>query len=226
MSRIRTDMAVRYICGNRAHPGHNVICRFWTENREGFKEVFMKVLVMALERGYLKKEGNISVDGTKIHTNASKHSAVSYKRAVQMIEEAKQEVKELIGKTEEADSRPLDEDLTIPKEALIKSERSSRIGSMKTQQTFTDVEYGKRKRISRREVFLDTMESLVPWEKLKGQIRPHYFQGKRGRPPKGIQTMLRMYLLRIWFNLADEALEEHIYDSYAMRKFMGLDFSE
>jgi IS5 family transposase len=77
---------------------------------------------------------------------------------------------------------------------------------MKTQQTFTDIEYGRRKRISRREVFLDTMESLVPWEKLEGQIRPHYFHGKRGRTPKGIQTMLRTYLLRIWFNLADEAL--------------------
>ncbi|MDR2796142.1 MAG: IS5/IS1182 family transposase, partial [Spirochaetaceae bacterium] len=45
---------------------------------------------------------------------------------------------------------------------------------MKTQQPFTDVEYGKRKRISRREVFLDTMERLVPWEKLEEQIRPHY----------------------------------------------------
>jgi IS5 family transposase len=97
---------------------------------------------------------------------------------------------------------------------------------MKKQQTFTDIEYGKRKRVSRREVFLDTMEQLVPWEKLEGKIRGYYFQGKRGRPPKGIGTMLRMYLLQVWFNLADESLEEHIYDSYAMKKFMGIDFSE
>jgi IS5 family transposase len=97
---------------------------------------------------------------------------------------------------------------------------------MKKQQTFTDIEYGKRKRISRREVFLDTMERLVPWGKLEEEIRPYYFQGKRGRPPEGIQTMLRMYLLQLWFNLADGALEEHIYDSYAKRKFMGIDFME
>jgi transposase len=50
-----TDVAVRYICGNTAHPDHSVICRFRTDNREGFKEVFTKVLVMAQEMGYLKK---------------------------------------------------------------------------------------------------------------------------------------------------------------------------
>jgi IS5 family transposase len=88
--------------------------------------------------------------------------------------------------------------------------------------------YGNRigKRISRREVFLDTMEHLVPWKRLEEEIRLYYFKGKGGRSAKGIQPMLSMYLLQIWFNLADEALEEHIYDSYGMRKFMGLDFSE
>jgi IS5 family transposase len=57
-------------------------------------------------------------------------------------------------------------------------------------------------------------------------IKPYYPTGKRGRPPKGINLMLRMYLLQIWFNIVDEALEETIYDSYAMRQFMGLDFSK
>jgi IS5 family transposase len=52
------------------------------------------------------------------------------------------------------------------------------------------------------------MENLVSWEKLEEQIHPYYFHGKRGCPPKGIQTMLRMYLLQIWFNLSDEALGE------------------
>jgi hypothetical protein len=63
---------------------HRVICRFRNENREGFKEVFTKVLVMAQEMGYLKKIGNISVDRTEIHANADKHRAVSCKRAVQI----------------------------------------------------------------------------------------------------------------------------------------------
>jgi IS5 family transposase len=90
---------------------------------------------------------------------------------------------------------------------------------MEKQQTFTD-------RVSRREAFLETMNKLVPWQRLEKKIRPHYYAGKRGRPPKGIQLMLRMYLLQVWFNLADEAAEEQIYDSYAMRKFMGIDFTE
>ena len=97
---------------------------------------------------------------------------------------------------------------------------------MEKQQTFTDMEYARRKRKSRRETFLETMNSLIPWQRLEEKIRPHYFAGKRGRPPKGIQLMLRMYLLQVWFNLADEAVEEQIYDSYAMRKFMGIDFTE
>jgi IS5 family transposase len=83
-----------------------------------------------------------------------------------------------------------------------------------------------RKRVSRREAFLETMNKLVPWQRLAEKIRPRYFAGKRGCPPKGIQLMLRMYLPQVWFSLADEAVEEQIYGSYAMRKFMGIDFME
>lgn len=54
--------------------------------------------------------------------------------------------------------------------------------------------------------------------------RPHYPSGKRGRPPIKIKTMLRMYLLQCWFSLFDEGVEDAIYDSYAMRKFMGINF--
>ena len=96
---------------------------------------------------------------------------------------------------------------------------------MEKKQSFTDMEYGQRKRVSRRGAFLDTMNKLVPWQRLEEKIRPHYYAGKRGRPPKGIRLMLRMYLLQVWFNLADEAVEEQIYGSYAMRKFMGIDFT-
>jgi IS5 family transposase len=70
------------------------------------------------------------------------------------------------------------------------------------------------------------MEEIIPWEKLVEIIKPYYFKGERGRPPRGIEAMLRMYLLQIWFSLADEAAEENIYDSYAMRQFMKLDFYE
>ncbi|MDR1931057.1 MAG: transposase, partial [Treponema sp.] len=76
-----TDVAVRYICGGKAHPEFSVICAFRRENREAFKEAFIKVLGIAQETGHLKKLGNISVDGTKIKANASKHKAVSYEYA-------------------------------------------------------------------------------------------------------------------------------------------------
>ena len=79
------DIGARYICGNKAHPDHSVICRFRTGNREAFGEAFTKILMMARELGVLKRRGGVSVDGTKVHANASKHSAVSYKRAVEMI---------------------------------------------------------------------------------------------------------------------------------------------
>ena len=61
-----------------------------------------------------------------------------------------------------------------------------------------------------------------------GLIEPHYYsseKGKKGRKAKPIETMLRMYLLQVWFSLSDEGVEEAIYDSYAMRRFMGLDFA-
>ena len=57
-------------------------------------------------------------------------------------------------------------------------------------------------------------------------ILPFYPSGKRGRPVKGIETMLRMYLMQIWFNLSDAAIEDAIYDNYAMRPFMCIDFNE
>lgn len=95
---------------------------------------------------------------------------------------------------------------------------------MKQQTTFTDFEYGNRRRISKREKFLQKMDKIIPWNEWCQIIQEHYYKGLRGRPPIRIETMLRMYLLQIWFNLSDEGLEDAIYDSYAMRSFMGLDF--
>ncbi len=96
------------------------------------------------------------------------------------------------------------------------------------QPSFTDVEYGNRRRVSKREQFLETMDATIPWQVWVGLIEPHYFQnkpGKRGRKAKPIETMLRMYLLQVWFSLSDEGVEDAIYDSYAMRRFLRLDFT-
>ena len=92
------------------------------------------------------------------------------------------------------------------------------------QQTFSDIEYANRRRPTKREVFLDAMDSIIPWKDWVEMIRPYYPEGKRGRRPIEIEIMLRMYLMQNWFTLSDIGIEEAIYDSYAMRKFMGLDF--
>ena len=93
-----------------------------------------------------------------------------------------------------------------------------------SQMTFSDYEYSLRKRKTKREEFLDIMNEIIPWEEWVEFVRPYYPNGKRGRPTKGIEKMLRMYLLQIWFNLSDEGVEDAIYDSYAFRKFMNIDF--
>jgi IS5 family transposase len=97
---------------------------------------------------------------------------------------------------------------------------------MRNQETFSDIEYANRKRITKRETFLKIMDEIIPWSEWLEFIRPFYPKGEQGRPPRGIELMLRMYLLQIWFNLSDEMTEDSIYDSYAMRRFMRLDFFE
>ena len=92
------------------------------------------------------------------------------------------------------------------------------------QQTLSDMEYSNRKKKTKREEFLEIMEEIIPWDEWVGIIRPYYPAGKRGRPPIDLEQMLRMYLLQIWFNLSDPGTEDAIYDSYAMRKFVGIDF--
>jgi IS5 family transposase len=95
-----------------------------------------------------------------------------------------------------------------------------------SQQSFSDMEYSLRKRTTKREEFLNIMDEIIPWDEWVDIIKPHYPSGRRGRPPKGIEKMLRMYLLQCWFNLSDEGIEDAIYDSYAFRKFMGINFLE
>lgn len=94
------------------------------------------------------------------------------------------------------------------------------------QFTMADIEYSNRKKKTKREEFLDAMEEIIPWSQWVELIRPYYFNNTRGRKPIGIETMLRMYLMQTWFNLSDEGIEDSIYDSYAMRTFMHIDFSE
>lgn len=96
---------------------------------------------------------------------------------------------------------------------------------MEKQQNFTDMEYTNRRRTTKREAFLEKMDAILPWQNWVALVAPYYPDGKRGRKPVEIEQMLRMTMLQVWFSLADEGVEDAIYDSYAMKSFMGIDFS-
>ena len=94
------------------------------------------------------------------------------------------------------------------------------------QLNFTDMEYNFRRKKTRREEFLETMQTLLPWDEWADLVRPHYPSGSRGRKPQPIQRMLKMYMLKNWFDLSDLSTEEAVYDSYSMKRFLQLDFSQ
>ncbi len=91
------------------------------------------------------------------------------------------------------------------------------------QRTFSSLGFDVHGKQTRRQRFLAEMDTIVPWRKLCRLIEPHYPKGDRGRPPIGIDRMLRTYFLQIWFNLSDPAVEDALYDSAAMRDFVGID---
>jgi transposase len=124
------NIAVRLLTAD-THPDHDTICTFRRENKALLSESFVKVLQLAQELK-LAQFGQItvSIDGTKIAANASKHSAVSYQRAGQLIEQLEGEVQQLLAKAEQADATPLQDGLTIPEEQHNFTDSESRI--MKT----------------------------------------------------------------------------------------------
>src|SRR5881296_3191821 len=83
--------------------------------------------------------------------------------------------------------------------------------------------YERYRRPTKRDAFLATMEQIVPWEELCSVIEPHYPKAGNGRPPVGLERMLRMYFVQHWFNLADAACEDALLDSTALRRFVGID---
>jgi transposase, IS5 family len=91
------------------------------------------------------------------------------------------------------------------------------------QMTLATAGFEKHSRATRKAAFLARMETLVPWAEFCALIEPHYPKAGNGRPPKGIERMLRMYLLANWFNLADEACEDALYDIAVFREFCRID---
>ena len=83
--------------------------------------------------------------------------------------------------------------------------------------------YEQYRKPTRRDEFLATMEAIVPWAALCEVIEPHYPKAGNGRPPIGLERMLRIHFIQHWFNLADLACEEALYDSASLRRFVGID---
>ena len=91
------------------------------------------------------------------------------------------------------------------------------------QISFSGAEHEGKKRVTRREKFLGEMEQVVPWSRLLGALEPYYPKGTRGRPPIGLERMLRLYFVQQWYALSDEGLEDAVSDSAAIRQFVGID---
>lgn len=92
-----------------------------------------------------------------------------------------------------------------------------------TQMTLSGCGFEKYAKTTRRAQFLAEMERVVPWAKLCALIEPVYPKPGNGRPPVGLERMLRIYFLQHWFNLSDPAVEEALYESASMRAFAGID---
>ena len=97
---------------------------------------------------------------------------------------------------------------------------------MEQQRSFAEAEFMAKKKTTRREKFLAGMEAAVPWAELLAVIKPFYPQGRRGRPPLGLERMLRVDFLQQWSGLADEALEDALYDRQARRGFARIDLAK
>jgi IS5 family transposase len=83
--------------------------------------------------------------------------------------------------------------------------------------------FDRHSKTTKRAAFLARMETLVPWSEFCALIEPYYPKVGNGRPPVGLERMLRMYLIANWFNLADEACEDALYDIPALREFCRID---
>ena len=95
---------------------------------------------------------------------------------------------------------------------------------MNRQKTLANAStFEKYKKPTKREKFLDEMERVVPWKELYALIEPFYPKPGKGRPPVGLERMLRIHFLQSWFNLSDPATEEALYDMESMRRFVGID---
>lgn len=96
------------------------------------------------------------------------------------------------------------------------------------QQSFATDDFEKYRKPTRKEIFLKEMDQIIPWQELSQVIQPFYPKEPKGagRRPIGIERMLRIHFLQHWFELSDPGAEEALYDSRAMRQFVGIDLGK
>ena len=94
------------------------------------------------------------------------------------------------------------------------------------QPTFADLEYQGKKRQTRWELFLERMDSLIPWRRLEERIRPVYPKPGKGRRPYPLAVMLRVHCVQLFYNLSDPGMEDLLYEAESVRRFVGLSLSE
>ena len=81
------------------------------------------------------------------------------------------------------------------------------------QPTFADLDYQTKKRKTRREVFLERMDGLIPWERLEERIRPVYPKAGKGRRPYPLPVMLRIHCVQLFYNLSNPGMEDLLYEA-------------
>lgn len=96
---------------------------------------------------------------------------------------------------------------------------------MKRQMSFSESEFASKKRVTRKEAFLAVMEQVVPWKRLIERLESYYPKGQRGRPPMGLERMLRLLVVQNCFGLSDEGLEDAVYEIQSIRQFVGVDLN-
>ena len=161
------NVAVRYLCAN-THPDHNTLCTFRRRNGPLIQETFVKILLLAREMK-LVKMGTVSVDGTKILANASKHAANSYGKAGELIATLENEVSQLMAKAEDADRTPLEDGLSIPQEIARREIRKAQLQAAREVIEARARERAAAEKAERTAAMEERAARLARGDKLKGK---------------------------------------------------------
>jgi len=165
------SVAFRYIAAN-THPDHDTIAAFRKRFLKELSGFFVQILMIAHQTKLLKL-GSVSLDGSKVKANASRHKALSYEHACKLETQLKAEVAELLGKAEAADKADIPDGMSIPEELERREQRLSAIATAKTE-------------IERRAAERHTREQAAYEEKVAARVKKSEETGKksRGKEPK------------------------------------------